>query len=114
MISKEDAVKRINLNDFEYLINHVRCLDTQENITISEIHNNIDCVIEDIFLKYLSRSILFTLPEQSKLLLSALRKIIRLQLILKTQNINNSEISKMVDEIVSLIEITKSSYLTLL
>lgn len=119
MVNRENAIKRINLNDFDYLNTHVKYLGelyNSDNIVdnlYDETQYKIDCVIEDIYLKYLNRSILFTLPEQSKNLLSALRKIIHLQLTLKTQKPTKEDVYLMVTEVIQLVEISKISYSTL-
>lgn len=119
MVDRENAIRRINLNDFDYLNKHVKFLAeiyNTENIDetlYDDIQYKIDCVIEDIYLKYLNRSILFTLPEQSKHLLFTLRQIIHLQLTLKTQKLTDIYVNNEVNKILKLIEITKNSYTTL-
>lgn len=120
MINRENAIKRINLSDFDYLSNHVKylgeiyCTENLDNKSYNDVQYEIDCVIEDLYLKYLNRSILFTLPDQSKQLLNVLRHIIHLQLTLKTQKLTSWNVKLMVNEIYKLVESTKTSYSSLL
>lgn len=120
VLSREDVIKRINLNDFDYLLEHLQSLgmlyNSKEVIMnkYSVLHNNIDCVIEDIYLKYLNRAVLFTVPQQSKQLLISLRKIINFQLTLKTQDLDCRDVIKLVDDIIIQVDKTKKLYSDLL